>query len=229
MTYLLVNVFSIAIPLGFSFHHRLRFWQQWRAWLPAIILPAIPFLLWDVYFTQLGVWGFNPEHLLDLSLLGLPLEEWFFFFAIPYACLFTYHSLKVLVPVPFSPFVSGRISLVLAFILLLLRVIHIERLYTGITFLLTGASLLIYLWKTRGRYPEYFYLAYLIIFAIPFLLVNGVLTGLGLEQPVVWYNNSENLAIRVFTIPVEDFIYGFLLFFMNVVIYEKQLSKRNEK
>ena len=39
---------------------------------------------------------------------------------------------------------------------------------------------------------------------IPFLIVNGILTGSFIEDEVVWYNSSGNLGIRILTIPVED-------------------------
>ena len=52
-------------------------------------------------------------------------------------------------------------------------------------------------------------------------MVNGFLTAI----PVVVYNNAENMATRIFTIPVEDIFYGMLLALMNVVIYEKLQEK----
>jgi lycopene cyclase domain-containing protein len=64
-----------------------------------------------------------------------------------------------------------------------------------------------------------FYLSYLWIL-IPFFLVNGILTGTGLENPVVWYNNDENLGIRLLSIPLEDVVYGMLLILMNITIFE---------
>ena len=41
---------------------------------------------------------------------------------------------------------------------------------------------------------------------IPFVIVNGALTGLFLNQQVVWYNQNEILNIYLFTIPIEDII-----------------------
>jgi len=54
---------------------------------------------------------------------------------------------------------------------------------------------------------------------LPLLLVDGVLTGTGLPSPVVSYNPSYILGIRIKTIPVEDFIYGFELFVLNLALY----------
>ena len=92
--YLLINVFSVAIPLLFSFHKRLNFVAEWKYVLPAIFIALVPFIFWDVLFTRSGIWGFNGVYLLGIDLIHLPLEEWLFFICIPYACLFTHHSLQ---------------------------------------------------------------------------------------------------------------------------------------
>ena len=41
---------------------------------------------------------------------------------------------------------------------------------------------------------------------IPFLIVDGLLTSL----PILQYNDAENLGIRLFSIPIEDIVYGML-------------------
>lgn len=56
---------------------------------------------------------------------------------------------------------------------------------------------------------------------IPFFIVNGVLTGTGIEGNIVWYNDEQNLGIRLLTIPVEDSAYAFSLILMNLVLFYK--------
>ena len=62
---------------------------------------------------------------------------------------------------------------------------------------------------------------------IPFFIVNGILTGSFIENEVVWYNNTENLNIRLFTIPIEDTIYAFTLILLNLFVVES-LEAKNE-
>jgi len=72
-----------------------------------------------------------------------------------------------------------------------------------------------------------FYISYLVIL-IPFAIVNGILTGSFIDDPVVWYNNAENLGIRFFTIPVEDFGYAFSMLYFSVFLIEL-LKRKQEK
>ena len=60
---------------------------------------------------------------------------------------------------------------------------------------------------------------------IPFFIINGILTGSFIENEVVWYNNDENLGIRLFTIPIEDSIYAFTLILTNLALTEFFQSK----
>jgi lycopene cyclase domain-containing protein len=47
-----------------------------------------------------------------------------------------------------------------------------------------------------------------------------------IESEVVWYNDMENLGIRVFTIPIEDFGYAFSLIFLNLILLHFFEEKR---
>ena len=60
---------------------------------------------------------------------------------------------------------------------------------------------------------------------IPFFIVNGVLTGSFIDAPIVWYNNTQNIGTRMFTIPVEDVFYGMGLILLNILLTETFLPK----
>ena len=56
-------------------------------------------------------------------------------------------------------------------------------------------------------------------------MVNGVLTGSFIDAPIVWYNNTQNLGTRMFTIPIEDVFYGMGLILLNILLTEVFLPK----
>ena len=57
-----------------------------------------------------------------------------------------------------------------------------------------------------------------------FLPVNGILTGTGLDSPIVNYNPNEFLGIRILTIPIEDAVYGYTQFLL-VLYFFKEFQK----
>lgn len=218
-TYLLVNLFSVAIPLAFSFEAKLQFYKKWKALFPALFIVATLFLIWDGIFTAQGVWGFNEKYITGIKLFNLPLEEILFFFCIPYCCVFTYEVLNHFVKQDVLGKYARYGATILAYILAALAFKYHQNAYTFWTSLLTLAFLLFHLVVLKSPYWSRLVFAYLVIL-IPFFITNGILTGTGLEEPVVWYNDAENLGIRLLTIPVEDTIYGFLLIGLNITFYE---------
>lgn len=223
--YLAIDFFSILFPLIFSFYPKYNFSKKWKFLFPAIALPALFFIVWDEWFTQLGVWGFNPVYLTGTFFLSLPIEEILFFICIPYACVFTYEAVNYLIAWRMSRKLQDIITDILAGILFLLGVIFFDRWYTSVTFILASVYLNLHRWVWKSDYLGKFYLAFLFIL-IPFFIVNGILTGTGIEDQVVWYNDSENLGIRMGTIPIEDTFYGMLLLLMNVSLFESLQRKR---
>jgi lycopene cyclase domain-containing protein len=83
----------------------------------------------------------------------------------------------------------------------------------------------------KGRLLNSFYISFPVIL-IPFIIVNGILTGSLIEGEIVWYNPAEITGIRLITIPVEDFAYGFSLIFINLLLidyFQGLISNRKNK
>lgn len=226
-TYLLIHAASLAGPLLLSFDKKVAFYKKWRFLFPAMLLPAVLFLIWDEYFTQIGVWSFSEAHTIGVKLGHLPLEEVLFFFTVPYCCVFIYECIRIYFPRLQQSRTAELILFLLGFLLLLLGLFFSARAYTAYTFILNGAFIAV-VFLFRRFFSSFdalsFLVSYLVII-VPFLIVNGFLTAI----PVVMYNDAENLGIRMFSflpwpmhnIPFEDLFYGMLLILMNVTIYEK--------
>ncbi|MEO8085795.1 MAG: lycopene cyclase domain-containing protein [Bacteroidota bacterium] len=213
--YLILDLAAIAIPFAFSFEKRLQFYKLWRSLFTSILVVGLVFVAWDSYFTRIGVWGFNQEYLSGIFFLNLPIEEYFFFICVPYASVFTFHVFRTLIPqFRIRETLVRNIILFLATALLVTGIIFHSRYYTCSTFLFASVSLFAAYYFFRPLLPH-FILSYCFIL-VPFFLMNGMLTGSFIDGEVVWYNDSENLGIRLLTIPVEDVFYGMSMILWNV-------------
>jgi lycopene cyclase domain-containing protein len=101
--------------------------------------------------------------------------------------------------------------------MILIAVIFHSRAYTASALTLIAGLVLL---GTSIKIPwlPKFYVVYGILL-IPFLIVNGLLTGTGLAAPIVWYKGSGITGLRIMTIPVEDVFYGMGLILINVWVY----------
>lgn len=215
--YFALLLFSVAVPFLLSFDKRLRFYKKWKYVLPSVFIVAAVYIAFDIYFTKLGVWGFNPRYLSGIFLFHLPIEEWLFFIIIAYASLFLHFSIIEYFPgAKVGKKWSKRITILLFVLSIFMVFVFHDKMYTVYISLTTAVALaLAYIDKSQTIAT--FYITFLVIL-IPFLVVNGILTGSFIEGEVVWYNNDENLGIRFFTIPIEDFAYGFSLILYNLLL-----------
>ncbi len=219
-TYLLIDLCSFLFPFLFSFHPKLKFYKKWRALFPAMLITGLLFIIWDIYFTHLKVWGFNPGYLTGVFVFNLPLEEILFFICIPYACIFTYTCLP---QKGFGKTAELSLTILLILAAVLLTLWKQRQLYTATVFFVLGLLLFAARFVQRVSWLSRFYKTYLILL-FPFLLVNGLLTGTCLAAPVVWYNHNQIFGLRLLTIPVEDIFYGMSLVLLNITLYNRILE-----
>lgn len=224
--YLTLELSALFIPLFLSFDKKVAYYKLWPALFPSVVLTGLFFILVDIHFTSQGIWGFNPKYHTNIVIAGLPLEEWLFFIIVPYASIFIHYVLEVYFPKAILPYKVARIiSIILIITLILLAIFYHKRLYSLFYFSLMAIVISVTLFDKSGIINR-FYLTYLVIL-IPFFIINGILTGSFIADEVVWYNRSEIIGKRIFTVPVEDVAYGFCLILINLLLINifKKLMK----
>ncbi|MBO6517921.1 MAG: lycopene cyclase domain-containing protein [Bacteroidia bacterium] len=217
-------IFSLLGPLLYSFKRPVYFVNRWKDVVVASLAMMAIFVPWDIAFTAKGVWYFNHDYTIGMDVWHLPLEEWMFFLVIPFACVFVYEVMNHMVRInireavlPFFYVTYGLITFILSF------VFH-DQVYTLVACGLAAALSLTAAFL-KPSWSGKFLRMYIVIW-IPFLIVNGILTGAVTKNPVVGYNAQEIIGLRIHTIPVEDSIYNFSMLFIVVAVYEYLKSRR---
>ena len=215
--YLALEICAILIPLIYSSDRNLQFYVKIKAVALSLLFVGSFYVAGDIIFTKFGIWGFNPKYHSGILLLNLPLEEWLFFLVIPYASLFLHDTLIYLFPrLKLSNKQTNIVSAILIFGLGILVITNLHKAYTAVYLTVSVFAILLTIFSSP-QILNRFYLTFIGIL-IPFFLVNSVLTGSFIDEPVVWYNNLENLGIRIFTVPVEDIGYAFSLILFNLIV-----------
>ena len=225
--YLILLICSIAFPLALSFDKKVAFYRHWPSLIPSLLITGAFFLAFDVWFAKKAIWGFNPIYHTGIVISGLPLEEWLFFLVIPYASIFIHYVLIAYFP---GKMLSDRTTFTITISLILILVSGIlacpGRSYTLVYFTL----MIIVLFTStimKDRLLNRFYISFLVIL-IPFIIVNGILTGSLIEGEVVWYDPAEITGLKLATIPVEDFAYGFSLILINLMLMTRLQKKLSD-
>ena len=216
-TYLLINLFTILIPAVRSAEPKLQFNRKLKYFFPGMIFTAIFFIVWDYFKTRAGVWGFNDKYILGIKFFGLPIEEFLFFITVPYACTFIYEAITIFFGSKIRNDKGRYVLLFLSACSLTVSFLVLGKAYTFSVLFIGGLVFPIVTLLMPGSSLNIFFITYLISL-VPMAVVNGLLTAL----PVVTYDDTQNLGIRIGTIPVEDFVYAAILLSMNISLYQWQ-------
>ncbi len=214
-SYAIILASAIFFPLILSFDKKVAFWRSWPRACMAAFIVALPFIVWDEIATMQGSWSFSPAHVWAFRLGGLPLEELFFFLVAPVACVFIHACVKAYVkplPIVYKPwpfFIAAALCIGLIFPVFPRFYTATLLGFTAVFFILCG------LMGKKSCADARFWLSLLICY-LPFLLVNGFLTGI----PVVLYSPGAILGPRVLTIPIEDFLYSLALVGSVLLVFE---------
>ncbi len=94
LEYFIVLAVCLAGPLVLSFSKKLDFYKFPARIILSILIPFIVFVVWDIWATSRGHWGFNEKYITGFKIVNLPIEEVLFFIVIPFCALFTWETVK---------------------------------------------------------------------------------------------------------------------------------------
>lgn len=212
-------IFIFVLVFLFSFDKNVYYYCKWKLLLLVIVIVGGFFIVWDVFFIVQGVWNFNECYFVNICFFYLFVEEWLFFFIVFFVCVFIYECLNFYIKKDLFVCVEFWLMLFMGFGFLFIGLLYWGYLYIMMIFLFIGGFVFYYWFFLKGIYCSCFYLFYLVAFIL-FLIVNGVLIGGYIEQLVVIYNLEEYLGICIIFVLLDDFVYGFLLMFGVVMLFE---------
>lgn len=149
----------------------------------------------------------------------MPIEEVMFFVIIPFCCLFLYCLVE--------RFLKDKkigikmkwwwVTLIMIGAGIISRGIYSQTVlvWSGLTVAILNKNKI---WQSRN------YWLWMAITMVPFVIVNGYLTGL----PVVWYSDGAIAGIRIGTIPIEDFLYSWALLTLNLAVFRRLTKDRGD-
>ncbi len=218
---------TIAGPFFLSFDKKVHFYTHWKTALPAIFSVGLLFIAWDEYFTQHSVWGFTDQYIGAVKIGHLPLEEVLFFLVVPYACVFVYEVLIAYFPKVNLTRVTQAFAFAITLSGLVFSLFNLEKWYTlGASS--TAALLTIgFFYIRKVTWYSSFVFTFLVCI-IPFLLVNGILTGAVTDSPIVWYNSDHILGARIITIPLEDLYYNYCMLLPIIGIHNWLKNRKSQ-
>ena len=214
--YVRIDLLVLALPLALSFDRKVAFWRKGPQVFAAIAAVVAVFGAWDAWMAARGIWAFNPAHAGEARFLHLPPGEWLFFVCVPYACLFVLECVRAYFP-DHAIRIPGPVFPILAVFLFILAFMYRELAYTATTFLACGLALAALQALVPATLRSRNFWAALGLTYLPFLIANGFLTGI----PIVLYDDAENLAVRVGSIPVEDFFFSFAMLALAALVHDR--------
>lgn len=111
--YLILMGLCVAITLPLEVRFGARVWRRPRRLLGALAPAMAVFVVWDLWATASGTWGFNDRYTVGVDLPGgMAVEELVFFTVIPVCGLLTLETVRRILRIWDAADGSGRVRLV---------------------------------------------------------------------------------------------------------------------
>ncbi|MFV8352575.1 lycopene cyclase domain-containing protein [Flavobacterium sp. XS2P14] len=205
--YFLIHLIVILPVLILTFEKKVHFISNYKHLFKGLLIVGGVFIVWDSLKTFAKVWTFNENYILGIFIGNLPLEEYIFFVTVPIACLLIHQSILSYKLFKVRQNDDLLINILIP-LLLFFGIFFWTLMYTSTVCLITTSALCFHYVYGEANVRIKTYNTYLFSL-IPFILINGILTGGFTNEPIVSYNEGEFLKIRLISIALEDAIYLF--------------------
>lgn len=211
--YLLILA-SIGVPvLIISLYRPIRNLRNVRPLLFSIMVVDPFYIVWDELAVKYGSWSFNGKYIIGIHIWLIPLEEIIFFLVVPFATILIYEGIGLLrlssLNLPGWPFA------LIAAVFLIFALLNFHHSYTVVSFAFAGLVILISLCIKPDLLASKRVWVYMIISYIPFIIFDHMMVTL----PVFTYGRGSIMGIRIFSIPVEEYVYVFSLLLAYILSY----------
>lgn len=209
----------VGLPFVCSFEKKIFFVKYWRGLFVGIAVMMLFFLPWDVWFINGEIWQYNERFLIGGKIANIPIEKILYLIALPYGAGFLYEALNHYRPYTFLKSVQNKITAGLIFICFILAVVYVDRFYTFTVFSFLSLFLIWHLLINKSDFLGKFYFMFILL-QIPLFFINGTLTGMFTQEPIIIYDNTQTMALRILTIPVEEVAYDMLMLLIVISMLE---------
>lgn len=219
--YLFINLLIFLPVFILSLKTDVKPHRHIRGLLVGYLLVSLPFIVWDIWATSQGHWGFNSQYVTGVSLFGMPIEEYLFFITVPFAMIYVWGVIKKFVA-------DGSTNILLPLLILGLAMgssvwLLISQWSNGYTRFAAVAMLITVIFTVMSRlaFTKRFWAFQLLLLGL-FLIFNSVLTGL----PIVTYGSDAIIGFRIGDIPLEDFYFNFAFINLFLLVFNRVDSPR---
>lgn len=224
LTYYFLNLIIFVPVLLLSFFTNVKPHRHIKGLLAGYLFVSLPFLIYDYWAVDRGLWAFNEAYVTGPYLWGMPLEEILFFITVPFAMIYVWGVVKkfigdIGIPAIFPLIAMGAVAAGSIWAL----IFYWDNAYTR-TVAIAALIMILVAVGSRIAYTLRFWTFQLVLLGL-FLIFNSILTTL----PIVTYNPDAIIGFKFGDIPIEDFLFNFAFVNLFLLVFYKADKPRLSK
>lgn len=214
--YLIFNLIIFFSPIISYFIYPKIIYPKNFFYFLSIFISSLFFIYHDIKVNNKW-WKFNKNYISNIKIFNLPIEEILFFFTVSFSCLVIWLNLNKTLKINIKNFwVLNFVFFIFIFIYYFYLYFKTKKPYLKFIFYLYSTLILLDLILKINLIFRLEFLFFSIIIFILTLIFNYYLT----KKRIVIYNNKYKSNIKILTIPIEDFLYGFNFIYLLILINE---------